>query len=67
MLLGYYGLLNKHALTSRASGVGTVYYSYYVGCGYDSPKTGHSFRNTTNGKYKFYKNKRDIKKKEVKK
>ena len=48
MLLGYYGLLTKHALTSRASGVGTVYYSYYVGCGYDSPKTGHSFRNTLN-------------------
>ena len=48
MLLGYYGLLDKKAVTSRASGVGTVYYSYYVGAGYDSPKTGHSFRNTLN-------------------
>ena len=43
MLLGYYNLLNKYAFTSYASGVGTVYYSWYVGRDYTSPKTGYTF------------------------
>ncbi|MGM9844601.1 MAG: hypothetical protein ACI30S_10305, partial [Muribaculaceae bacterium] len=46
MNLGYYQLLTKKAVTSRASGVGTVYYSYYVGRNYTSPVTGFAFTKT---------------------
>ena len=41
MCLGYYGLLEPYALTSRYTGE-TVYYSYYVGRDYIS-STGYSF------------------------
>ena len=43
MNLGYFKLLNPHGVTSRYSGVGTVYYSWYVGRDYTSPKTGYTF------------------------
>lgn len=43
MLLGYYGLIPKVAVTSRASGVGTVYYSWQVGRQYTSSNTNYTF------------------------
>lgn len=42
MLLGYYGLLDKHPIESRKGGVGIVDYSWYVGRDYIS-KTGFNF------------------------
>ena len=42
MLLGYYGLLDKHPVESRKGGVGTVDFSWYVGRDYIS-KTGFNF------------------------
>ena len=49
MLLGYYKMLTPKAVTSRASGVGTVYYSWYVGRDYTSPKTGYTFNKRASG------------------
>ncbi len=46
MILGYYGLLEPHAVASRASGTPWgkyVYYSWYVGQPYTSPQTGFVF------------------------
>ena len=48
MNLGYWKMLDPHAVTSRASGVGTVYYSWYVGRNYTS-KTGYSFTTLASG------------------
>ncbi len=42
MNLGWRGKLTKHGVTSRASGVGTVYYSWYVLRDYTS-STGYNF------------------------
>ena len=49
MLLGYYKMLTPKAVTSRASGVGNVYYSWYVGRDYTSPKTGYTFNKRASG------------------
>ncbi|MGN1172663.1 MAG: hypothetical protein ACI4SO_02630, partial [Muribaculaceae bacterium] len=49
MNLGYWKMLNPYGVTSRASGVGTVYYSWYVGRNYTSPKTGYSFSTLASG------------------
>ena len=48
MNLGYWKMLDPHAVTSRASGVGTVYYSWYVGRNYTS-KTGYAFTTLASG------------------
>lgn len=46
MVLGYYGKLTPHPLSSRLGTLGTVNYSWYVGQVYTHPKTGTTFNLT---------------------